>query len=168
MQYMQALCRFGMHFRRWLCAEWPVRIILSVHSFHSLWDSDTVDSDRSSMESWSTSTTDNNPGTGRIIDLYIYQKFGKKLERKIGQLTVPFRRSEVIRRLIMDMSCGDSSYMLDDLNRYPMPSIKQNISGLPNGNDILRGVDELARRAKSVACQFSPYLSLLYKAYHNC
>ena len=95
----------------------------------------------------STSTTDNNPGTGHTIDFYIYQRLGKKLERKIAHLAIPFRRSEVIGRLIINMSCGDKFYMLDDLTRYPMPSITQMISGVPNGNDILRGVDELAKRA---------------------
>ena len=100
------------------------------------------------MKSSSTSTTDNNPGTGRTIDAYLYQKLGRKLERKIAYLAIPFRRSEVIGRLIIDMSCGDGSYMLDDLSRYPIPSVTQMISGLPNGNAILRGVDELAKRAK--------------------
>ena len=101
-----------------------------------------------STESSSTSTTDNNPGTGRAIDFYVYQKLGRKLERKIGYLAIPFRRSEVIGRLIINMSCGDESYMLDDLSRYPILSITQTISGLPNGNDILRGVDVLVKRAK--------------------
>ena len=97
----------------------------------------------------STSTTDNNPGTGRTIDFHVYQRYGKKLERKIGYLAIPFRRSEVIGRLIINtMSCGDESYMLDDLTRYPILSITQTISGLPNGNDILRGVDVLVKRAK--------------------
>ena len=100
-----------------------------------------------STKSSSTSTTDNNPGTGRIIDVYVYQRLGRKLERKIGYVAIPFRRSEVIGRLIINMSCGDKFYMLDDLTRYPMPSITQMISGAPNGNDILRGVDELAKRA---------------------
>ena len=61
---------------------------------------------------------------------------------------IPFRRTEVIGRLIINMSYGDGSYMLDDLSQYPILSITQMISGLPNGNDILRGVDELVRRAK--------------------
>ena len=108
------------------------------------------------MESWSTSTTDNNPGTGRTIDVYVYQRLGRKLERIIGYVAISFRGSEVIGRLIIDMSCGDGSYMLDDLSRYPIPSVTRTLSGLPNGDIILRGVDELAKRAKYVTYKSSP------------
>ena len=42
------------------------------------------DSDVDSME-----TINDNPGTGRIIDKYIYQKFGRMLEKKFQLLMSP-------------------------------------------------------------------------------
>lgn len=42
------------------------------------------DDDSSSMSSFSTTATvDNNPGPGRLIDNFLYQRLGRKLERGI-------------------------------------------------------------------------------------
>lgn len=48
-----------------------------------------TDDDASSMSSFSTNATiDDNPGTGRLIDKYLYQRGGKKVERLIFRMWI--------------------------------------------------------------------------------
>lgn len=52
-------------------------------------DDNGSDGDTSSIESVSTNATmDNNPGTGRTIDTYLYQFFGRKIERLIFRVSI--------------------------------------------------------------------------------
>ena len=52
---------------------------------------DDVDSDASSeISSSSMATVDDNPGTGRVIDKYVYQKGGRKIEQIVSRLRLPY------------------------------------------------------------------------------
>lgn len=64
--------------------------------------SESDDDDTSSITSHSTfSTVDDNPGTGRVIDKHLYQKFGRTLERVIFRIKLPSLLPAQISRFFM-------------------------------------------------------------------
>lgn len=107
------------------------------------------DSDKSSIESFSTmATMDNNPGTGRIMDTYIYQYFGRRVEKWINRMKLPYLPPETVLQHIIGMFSSNGIDMLDDLRQYPADSSVKLISGLPFGSDIVYGLKTIVRRAK--------------------
>lgn len=106
-------------------------------------------SDKSSIESFSTmATMDNNPGTGRIMDIYIYQYFGKRVEKWINRMKLPYLPPETILQHIIEMFSSNGIDMLEDLRQYPTDSSVELISDLPFGSDIVYGLNTIIRRAK--------------------
>lgn len=107
------------------------------------------DSDKSSIESFSTmATMDNNPGTGRIMDTYIYQYCGRRVEKWINRMKLPYLPPETVLRHIIEMFSSNGIDMLDDLLQYPTDSSVKLISGLTFGSDIIYGLKTIIRRAK--------------------
>lgn len=107
------------------------------------------DSDKTSIESFSTmATMDNNPGTGRIMDMYIYQYFGKKVEKWINRMKLPYLPPETVLQHINEMFSSNGFDMLDDLQQYPINSSVESISGLQFGSDVIYGLKTMIRRAK--------------------
>lgn len=100
-------------------------------------DCNSADKDANSVRSYSTtSTVDDNPGTGRLIDKYLYQKGGRKVERLIFwvRIKLPNVHPAIISRILYD---GSQSYrsptislsaLMRDFRRDPiLISVLQNL-----------------------------------------
>lgn len=86
------------------------------------------DSDTWSISTVSTNATmDNNPGTGRIIDICIYQFLGRKIERFANRISISllspaeiFRSLEYVRSSVgTPVDPRTLSWAIDRLNCFP-------------------------------------------------
>lgn len=70
-----------------------------------------TDDDASSIRSYSTtSTVDDNPGTGRLIDKHLYQKGGRRVEKLIfwAQIRLPNVNPVLISRILTGITISIS------------------------------------------------------------
>ena len=125
-----------------------------------------VESDDVSFSTTSTtSTATNNPGTGRIIDKYIYKVVGKMIERCAGRIAMShFLTAYAITERIFKLwglvepegpcpAC-DPRKPMSDAEKVKLSITR--IEGLPSGSFVLSGIRELIKRLRSVADPMTP------------
>ena len=94
------------------------------------------------------STIDDNPGTGRILDKYIYQALGRLVERWIRHITISDLSSEKIVQDMKSTFFSGGFDILDDLKQHPINQITQFILEVNHGDDIVYGLKILIERAR--------------------
>ena len=107
----------------------------------------------------STSTMTDNPGTGRIIDKYIYQVLGRMLERCAGRIAMAtYLSANDIRRRIEEVwynveikepcyVCQAASVRQMSVNDKVRMAVSR-VEGAPSGPFILSGIKELTKRLR--------------------
>lgn len=107
---------------------------------------DVDDDDTNSMWSISTNATmDNIPGTGRTIDTYFYQFFGRKIERLIFRISLAHLSPDRILRFLW----------VDDI-AYPRTRLSLSHTIYVIRNDVqVAGLKSLVKQSQSVSLQ--PY-----------
>ena len=113
------------------------------------------DTDASSLASFSTNATmDNNPGPGRIIDTYIYQRLGRKVERlalRIRISTLP--PAQILRSFQLKAGPWVWTYFVWDVP-LRLTSLEEAVSdisnGVPHGSIIVAGLKGLVKQSQSV------------------
>lgn len=107
---------------------------------------DMADDDAISFLSDSTNATmDDNPGPGRVLDKFIYQAIGRKIERFAGRVSIPFLPPGAIVFRIMELQ-GNTP--LPPFKRHPLSEVMDDISILPNGNSIMKGLRALLKQTR--------------------
>ena len=91
---------------------------------------------------------DDNPGTGRILDKYLYQALGRRLERWVSHIKMSTLSSMTIHEEIWNMFTRSGIDMIDDLRQYPLEVTSEYISELEYGVDIIFGLNILIKRAR--------------------
>lgn len=107
-------------------------------------DCDSADEDASSVRSYSTtSTVDDNPGTGRLVDKYLYQKGGRKVERLIFwvQIKQPNVHPALISRILF---MGHVAFMT---RRHSLLTIMSDIGGFKKPG-LISGIQNLVRQTQ--------------------
>lgn len=92
-----------------------------------------------------TSTADNLPGTGRLIDLYIYQRFGKKIERLALQHNVSSLPAISIANFLDE---GMDNDFHDHCFGAPLRDVISYLSKEKIGSAYLAGLRSLVKRAQ--------------------
>ena len=107
----------------------------------------------------STSTMTDNPGTGRVIDKYIYQVLGKMLERCAGRVAMStYLSARTIRRTIEGMwynveikepccVCQAASVREMSVEEKVRMAVSR-VEDAPTGAFILSGIKELTKRLR--------------------
>lgn len=92
-----------------------------------------------------TSTADNLPGTGRLIDMYIYQRFGKKIERLALRHNVSSLPAFTIANFLDEGMANDFTF-----HRFgaPLLDIMSYLSKEKIGSAYLAGLRSLVKRAQ--------------------
>ena len=111
---------------------------------------DASDSDTDSiLSSASDDTIDDNPGTGRTIDTYVYQKFGRKIERVIYRTGMSLLSPARIMRYIIRRK---SSNKLVGISFSAYPDMGQLVGHLTlcYGPAVLAGLKSLVNQARQV------------------
>ena len=107
------------------------------------WDVESVPSSNSTD---STCTVDDNPGTGRTVDKYVYQPLGRKLERMMFKiLHVELKSADIAARIIqcqeeLGRTVGGVVVVPIDIFRSYVD--KKNVGWM------LHGLDTLIRRSR--------------------
>ena len=107
----------------------------------------------------STSTKTDNPGTGRIIDKYIYQTLGRMLEQCAGRIAMStYLSANDIRRTIEGMwynvEIKEPCYVCQAASERQMSveekmrMVVSRIEDAPSGAFILSGIKELTKRLR--------------------
>ena len=107
----------------------------------------------------STSTMTDNPGTGRVIDKYIYQVLGRMLERCTGRIAIAtyLSATDILRR-IEDVwynvqikepccVCQAASVRQRSVNDKVRMAVSR-VEDAPSGAFILSGIKELTKRLR--------------------
>ena len=107
----------------------------------------------------STSTMTDNPGTGRVIDKYIYQVLGRMLERCAGRIAMatylPAREIyERIEEVWYNVEIKEPCYVCQAASVRQM-SVEEKVrmavrrvEDAPSGASILSGIKELTKRLR--------------------
>ena len=106
-----------------------------------------------------TSTVSNNPGTGRIIDRYIYQTLGRMLERCAGRIAMATYLSALdirarIEEVWFDAEIKEPCYVCRAASVREMSvdeKVRMAVSRVedaPSGAFILSGLKELTKRLR--------------------
>lgn len=110
-----------------------------------LWQSSSGEAKEDDVSIWSMEEIDDNPGPGRLIDKYIYQRLGAMLERRVNRILGPLLASplEIGRQLRTQIQQqwpgGLVPYVLDEPLYSIMRDIKEDF-----GPDVLSGLERLA------------------------
>lgn len=109
---------------------------------------DETDSDTSSISSGaSDETIDDNPGTGRTIDTYVYQKLGRKIERVIYRAGMSFLSPARILQYITKRKKRSALVGLT-FNAYPdMGKLVEHLT-ICYGPAVLAGLKSLVHQAR--------------------
>lgn len=111
--------------------------------------SDNDDTDGRSITSFSTTATaDNLPGTGRIIDTYIYQPVGRRIERLAMRVTISSLHPAHIAQYI-EANYTYFNYMLNDMTPLNNATAKFCIWHY-NGSTIIAGMKSLVKQTQCV------------------
>lgn len=105
-------------------------------------DCNSADEDASSVRTYSTnSTVDDNPGTGRLVDKYLYQKGGRKVERLIFwvRIKLPNVHPVIISRIMY------SGYYS---SRSPTTSLSASMHGFGGEPILISGLQNLVRQTQ--------------------
>ena len=106
-----------------------------------------------------TSTVTNNPGPGRIIDMYIYQTVGRMLERCAGRIAMStyLSASEIwarIEEVWYNVEIKEPCFVCRYAHGKDM-SVEEKVrmavsrvEGAPSGTFILAGVKEITKRLR--------------------
>ena len=107
----------------------------------------------------STSTMTDNPGTGRVIDKYIYQVLGRMLERCAGRIAMAtYLSGNDIRRRIQEVwynveikepccVCQAASVRQMSVEEKVRMAVRR-VEDAPSGAFILSGIKELTKRLR--------------------
>ena len=107
----------------------------------------------------STSTMTDNPGTGRVIDKYIYQVLGRMLERCAGRIAMAtYLSADDIRRKIEEVwynveikepccVCQEASVRQMSVEEKVRMAVSR-VEDAPSGAFILSGIKEVTKRLR--------------------
>ena len=101
--------------------------------------------DALSISSLSTNATmDNNPGPGRLIDTYIYQRLGRKIERFAARINIStLHPSQIVQRLNLRPTPWRT--YLDGSTDETIKEVS-----LLHGSEVVAGLKCLVRQTRSV------------------
>ena len=109
-------------------------------------DGDGEDEDARSVESFSTTATvDNNPGTGRALDMYFFQPLGRRIERLAMRFTIRHLHPQRIEAFID----GEISYSRWLGPKLALSDVLQWIDEFrSSGPTVVAGLKSLVRQAQ--------------------
>ena len=116
--------------------------------------SDNNDDTYSLVRTETNDTIDDNPGPGRIIDKYIYQRYGRKIERCIWRMSLSFLPSGVLAQRILEMQrtkflCGAD---------IAVGQAFELISIETDGRAVVDGLKCIAKQARYISVKFTALL----------
>lgn len=107
------------------------------------------DDDANSVSSHSTNATvDDNPGTGRLIDKYLYQREGRRLEYFIFRIRLPSLPPARISRFIEDQYGAFLLLRYEDDIGVPLSDLPTLICFDSRGSTTLSGMKSLVQQTR--------------------
>lgn len=107
------------------------------------------DDDANSVSSHSTNATvDDNPGTGRLIDKYLYQREGRRLEYFIFRIRLPSLPPARISRFIEDQYGAFLLLRYEDDIGVPLSDLPTLICFNSRGSTTLSGMKSLVQQTR--------------------
>lgn len=104
-------------------------------------DYNSADEDASSVMSYSTtSTVDDNPGTGRLVDKYLYQKGGRKVQKLIPWVRIKLPN---VHPVLISRTLGNKYFLLRSNQNYPL-----SFAIFMTDRAVFRGLQNLVRQTQ--------------------
>lgn len=98
--------------------------------YYGVTENDDDDDTNSALTVSTNATMDNNPGTGRTIDTYVYQFLGRKLERVIFRTSMGYLSPDRILQFLMRRTVIVESFDRPSLGEILRMIPKDRVSGL--------------------------------------